>query len=114
MLDESSMRAVMMNLVLNAAQAMPGGGHLGVATRADMTRVVASISDTGAGMDGAEVKKIFEPFYTTKSQGLGLGMAYASKVVEQHGGTIRVESRPGEGTTVEVEIPSQQRAEGTG
>ncbi len=106
MLDESSMRAVLMNLILNAVQAMPGGGRLGVATRADQLRMYVRITDTGAGMNSEQVKKVFEPFYTTKSQGLGLGMAYAKKIVEQHGGTIRVESRPGEGTTIEVELPA--------
>jgi signal transduction histidine kinase len=54
------------------------------------------------------LRKVFEPFYTTKSQGLGLGMAYAKKVVEQHEGTIKVESRPGAGTTVEIEVPAGQ------
>jgi two-component system sensor histidine kinase HydH len=106
-LDESAMRAVLMNLILNAVQAMPGGGHLRVATRVAEGRVRALISDTGAGMDNEQVKKIFEPFYTTKSQGLGLGMAYARKVIEQHRGTIRVESQTGAGTTVEIEVPAQ-------
>jgi two-component system, NtrC family, sensor histidine kinase HydH len=113
-LDESSMRAVLMNLVLNAVQAMPGGGRLGVATRANGARTQVLITDTGAGMDSEQLKKVFEPFYTTKRQGLGLGMAYARKVVEQQGGTIRVESKPGEGTTVEIEVPApQQQAKGT-
>ena len=107
-LDESSMRAVLMNLVLNAVQAMSEGGRLGVTTSADDARVSVRISDTGAGMSSEQMQKVFEPFYTTKSHGLGLGMAYAQKVVEQHGGTIRVESQPGAGTTVAVELPVQQ------
>ena len=107
-LDESSMRAVLMNLILNAVQAMPGGGRLGVVTRADGARAHVLVTDTGAGMNSAQVKKVFEPFYTTKKQGLGLGMAYARKVVEQHEGTIRVESQPGKGTTVEIEVPAPQ------
>jgi signal transduction histidine kinase len=112
LLDESSMRAVLMNLILNAVQAMPGGGRLGVATLGDAMHMLVRITDTGAGMNSEQMKKVFEPFYTTKSQGLGLGMAYARKIVEQHGGTIRVESRPGEGTTVEVEVPARAK-EGT-
>lgn len=106
-LDESSMRAVLMNLILNAVQAMPGGGHLRVATRVAEGRARALIGDTGAGMDNEQVQKVFEPFYTTKSQGLGLGMAYARKVIEQHQGTIKVESQTGAGTTVEIEVPAQ-------
>jgi signal transduction histidine kinase len=111
-LDESSIRAVLMNLVLNAVQAMPGGGRLGVMTRADGARAQVLITDTGAGMNSEQLKKVFEPFYTTKRQGLGLGMAYAKKVVEQHEGTIRVESQPGGGTTVEIEVPAQQQSKG--
>lgn len=108
-LDESSMRAVLMNLVLNAVQAMSNdGGRLKVVIRNDGARVRVRVSDTGKGMDGEQVKKVFEPFYTTKSQGLGLGMAYAKKVVEQHEGTIKVESQPGAGTTVEIEVPAGQ------
>jgi signal transduction histidine kinase len=110
-LDESSMRAVLLNLMLNAVQAMPAGGRLSVTTRTTAARVQVRITDTGAGMNSEQVQRVFEPFYTTKSQGLGLGMAYAKKVVEQHQGTIRIESRPGAGTTVEIELPAQQPAE---
>jgi signal transduction histidine kinase len=106
--DESSIRAVLMNLVLNGVQAMPGGGRLLLVTHADRLRVQVRISDTGSGIEADQLKNIFEPFYTTKSQGLGLGMAYAKKIVEQHGGTIRVESQSGKGTTVEFEVPRQQ------
>jgi two-component system sporulation sensor kinase A len=58
-------------------------------------------------MSEEQVRNIFEPFYTTKSQGLGLGMSYAQKVVEQHGGAVTIESSPGEGTTVRVELPGE-------
>jgi signal transduction histidine kinase len=89
---------------------MPAGGRLSVTTRAADARVQVRITDTGAGMNSEQVQRVFEPFYTTKSQGLGLGMAYAKKVVEQHAGTIRIESRPGAGTTVEIELPARQPA----
>jgi PAS domain S-box-containing protein len=106
-LDEASVRSALINLVLNAVQAMPGGGTLTVRTKAGggggATRV--EISDTGVGMSDEQVRNIFEPFYTTKSQGLGLGMSYAQKVVEQHGGSVSIESSPGAGTTVRVELP---------
>jgi signal transduction histidine kinase len=108
MLDETSMRAVLMNLVLNAVQAMPGGGLLSVRTQTDGARALVRITDTGTGMSSEQVEKVFEPFYTTKSKGLGLGMAYARKVVEQHEGTIRVESREGLGTSVLIDLPARR------
>jgi signal transduction histidine kinase len=108
LIDESSMRAVLMNLISNSVQAMTNGGrHLRVLTQADGSGVRLTVSDTGMGMDSAQLKKVFEPFHTTKSQGLGLGMAYAQKIVEQHGGTINIESRTGAGTTIAIEIPSE-------
>jgi signal transduction histidine kinase len=106
-LDEASVRSALMNLMLNAVQAMPDGGTLRVRTRAEGATVLVEIEDTGRGMTPEEVANIFEPFYTTKSQGLGLGMPYARKVIEQHGGTVSVESRAGEGTTVRVELPRE-------
>ncbi|HEX8685755.1 MAG TPA: ATP-binding protein, partial [Pyrinomonadaceae bacterium] len=104
-LDEPSIRSALMNLALNAVQAMPAGGTLSVRTRPEGAGARLEISDTGTGMTEEQVKNIFEPFYTTKSQGLGLGMPYAQKVIEQHRGAVSIESRPGEGTTVRVELP---------
>ncbi len=104
-LDESSMRSTIMNLVLNAIQAMPTGGRLSVTTSRRDDGLALEIADTGVGMSAEQEANIFEPFYTTKSQGLGLGMSYARKVVEQHGGEIKVESRPGAGTRLRVRLP---------
>jgi len=64
------------------------------------------IADTGHGISEDEAKKIFEPFYTTKEQGLGLGMPYAKKIVDQHGGTISLSSQPGKGTTISIVLPA--------
>lgn len=105
--DEASVRSALMNLMLNAVQAMPDGGTLRVVTRAGGAAVIVEIADTGRGMTEGEAANIFEPFYTTKSQGLGLGMSYARKVIEQHGGAVHVESRAGEGTTIRVELPAE-------
>ncbi|HEX5706250.1 MAG TPA: ATP-binding protein [Pyrinomonadaceae bacterium] len=107
MLDESSLRAALMNLMLNAIQAMPGGGTLRVVTERTADKLRLDIADTGAGMSEEQTRNIFEPFYTTKPQGLGLGMPFAKKIVEQHGGTISVASRPGEGTTIRIELPAE-------
>jgi PAS domain S-box-containing protein len=109
-LDEPSMRSAVMNLALNAVQAMPGGGTLTVRTEARDGAVDLEIRDEGAGMSEEQVGNIFEPFFTTKSQGLGLGMPFAQRVVEQHGGTVSIESRPGAGTTVRVRLPNDREA----
>jgi signal transduction histidine kinase len=87
----------------------PAGGRLTITTRAEGGDVRLDITDTGCGMSAEQVARVFEPFYTTKSRGLGLGMPYARKIVEQHAGEIEVESRPGEGTRIRVRLP---RAEG--
>jgi len=104
-LDESSLRSALTNLILNAAQAMHGGGRLTVTTRRGEDSLVVEVADTGVGMTDEQMRNVFEVFYTTKSHGLGLGMPYAKKVVEQHGGRISVESRVGEGTTVRIYLP---------
>ncbi len=106
-LDESSLRAALMNLTLNAVEAMPSGGELTVRTRASGGMLHAEIEDTGTGMTDEQVRTIFEPFFTTKPTGLGLGLPFAKKVVEEHGGQIAVESRAGRGTTIRVTLPAQ-------
>jgi len=105
MLDEASIRAALLNLVLNAVQSMPGGGRLSVTSGSAEDKIWLRIVDSGAGIPKEQVHHIFEPFNTTKSRGLGLGMPYAQKVIEQHQGTISVESQLGEGTQVRVELP---------
>ena len=112
MLDESSMRGALMNLVLNAIAAMPDGGTLsiGIEHTSDLLRL--EITDTGRGIAEQDVKKVFEPFYTTKEQGLGLGMPYAKKIIEQHGGRISLSSQLGEGTTISIALPATQKEVG--
>jgi two-component system NtrC family sensor kinase len=110
-LDESSFRSALTNLVLNALQAMPGGGRLSVKTGRGADWLHVEVADTGVGMTEEQLRNVFEAFYTTKSQGLGLGMPYARKVVEQHGGRIGVESRAGEGTVVRIYLPAAQGGE---
>jgi signal transduction histidine kinase len=106
MVDESSVRGALMNLILNAIEAMPEGGVLNVAIDRTDEMLRLEITDTGRGIAEEEVKKIFEPFYTTKAQGLGLGMPYAKKIIDQHGGTMSLNSRPGEGATISVTLPT--------
>ena len=94
-----------MNLIKNAIEAMPDGGTLSVTVSRTSDTLQVGITDTGSGIGEEEAKKIFEPFYTTKTHGLGLGMPYAKKIVEQHGGVIRVSSKPGIGTRFLVVLP---------
>ena len=109
MLDDASIRGALMNILLNAIEAMREGGTLSVATRKNDETVQLEISDTGGGIGEDEAKKIFEPFYTTTEQGLGLGMPYAKRIIEQHGGTVSVNSRFGEGTTISITLPAAQK-----
>jgi two-component system, NtrC family, sensor histidine kinase HydH len=105
MLDEAAIRAASLNLVLNAVQAMPEGGRLFVSTGTDSDILWLKVGDAGPGLTQEQFKHIFEPFHSTKSSGLGLGMPYAQKIIEQHGGKILVESQLGEGTQVRIELP---------
>ena len=109
MIDESSMRSALMNLILNAIEAMPDGGRLRIASDSTDGSLRFEITDTGRGIGEEEAKNIFEPFYTTKSQGLGLGMPYARKIIEQHGGAISLISQPGDGTTIRLTLPEAQK-----
>jgi signal transduction histidine kinase len=111
MLDEASIRATTLNLVLNAVQVMPNGGRLTILTGRDGKEMWMTIKDTGAGMSAERIKQIFEPFNTTKSRGLGLGMPYAQKIIQQHGGRIEVQSRQGKGTEVKIVLPADERSQ---
>jgi len=108
MVDEASMRGALMNVMLNAVEAMPGGGVLSISVeQTDETRQL-EISDTGSGIGEEQAKKIFEPFYTTKEQGLGLGMPYAKKIIDQHAGAISLSSQLGVGTTIRIVLPRKE------
>jgi len=113
--DRGLLDQVLMNLVLNARDAMPSGGLLRVETAVRLSgsteQVVVRVIDTGTGIDGASLPKIFDPFYTTKEpgKGSGLGLATAFGIVAQHGGRIDVASTVGQGTTFEVVLPSKMK-----
>jgi two-component system NtrC family sensor kinase len=98
---------VWMNLLVNAAQAISHQGKVRVTTRREREMAVISISDTGSGIGPEHLKKIFDPFFTTKpvGEGTGLGLSITYGIVERHDGSIKIESRPGEGTTITVAIP---------
>ena len=109
--DESYLNRALFNIVLNGIQAMPDGGTLTIETIAESgdngSEVVnILISDTGTGIPQDLVKDIFNPFYTSKEKGTGLGLAVTNKIIEDQDGTISVESERGTGTTFQVTLPS--------
>jgi len=114
MLDAACVRAAFLNLLLTAVEAMPPGGTLSITTATAGGMLSLVITDTGSGMSEERVKKIFEPFNSDKPSGLGLGMPYAKKIIEEHGGNITVESKLGEGTRVSINLPAEKNeSEGT-
>ncbi len=99
------LRQVVLNLVKNAAEAAGPGGRVEVAVAADAEGARLHVSDTGAGLTGEARERLFEPFYTTKESGTGLGLALSKGIVEAHGGTIQVDAGPGGGARFEVRLP---------
>jgi two-component system, NtrC family, sensor histidine kinase HydH len=104
-LDAELMERVFYNLLLNAVQATPAGGAVTIKTRAAEGTAEIAIIDRGAGIDAKHMETIFNPFFTTKPQGVGLGLAIVSKIVDEHGGKITVESEPGKGSIFRVLLP---------
>src|SRR5713101_7487430 len=110
MVDADQVRLVLDNLLSNAMQAMPDGGVLTVRTRSVGGRVEISVEDTGVGIAPEHLERIFEPLFTTKSKGIGLGLSLAKRLAEANDGTIRAESAVGRGTRFLVEIGRGQPA----
>jgi two-component system NtrC family sensor kinase len=113
--DPSLMQQVFVNLIINAAEAMPGGGRLVLTTRFDPDdgMVEVEFADTGHGIGQADLDRIFDPFFTTKAvgHGTGLGLAISFDIVKEHHGTISVESEVGKGTTFDVRLPLREAQE---
>jgi nitrogen-specific signal transduction histidine kinase/ActR/RegA family two-component response regulator len=102
----AALTEVMTNLILNAMDAMPDGGTLGIATRDTAEAVIMTVTDTGIGMPEHVRRRVFEPFFSTKGEaGSGLGLSMAYSIVRRHGGDIRVESEPNRGTTFTLTLP---------
>ncbi len=104
--DEDKLNQVFLNLFLNSIQAMTGGGTLTVSTeKTDEESIKVVVTDTGCGISAENISRVFDPYFTTKPEGTGLGMAMSAKIVEEHGGSITFESEEGKGASVIVEIP---------
>lgn len=105
-IDADKIKQVMINLILNAMQAMPKGGKLHLTTCGSEKFVEATVSDTGLGMNSKTMERVFDPFFTTKPSGIGLGLSTCQQLVEQHSGQITVDSVIGQGTTITIKLPN--------
>ena len=103
--DEDKLNQLFLNLFLNGIQAMDNGGTLTVSSHLAGKNVVVVVADTGVGVAQENLQKVFDPYFTTKSDGTGLGLAMSAKIIEEHEGEIFLTSHPGKGTTVKVVLP---------
>lgn len=117
--DRQRLEQVFSNLIINATQAMQNGGQLSLQTELVTTRngqqaeiVVITVADTGPGISADLRRRVFEPFFTTKTRGTGLGLAVARRIVEEHQGTINIESEPEQGTRFIIKLPVKSEAAG--
>ena len=108
--DQSQIYQVLVNLAVNAMQAMPKGGDLTISTKLEQSYVSLTVADTGIGMDEETRKKVFMPFFTTKDigEGTGIGLSVVHSIVNSHGGTISVESEVNKGSSFEVQLPLKE------
>jgi len=104
-LDVTIIESCVLNLLLNARDAMPDGGVISVETGVENRSAWLVVRDEGCGIPAKSLEEIFNPFFTTKANGVGLGLAMVSKFVDSHGGRVQVESQPGKGTTFRISLP---------
>jgi signal transduction histidine kinase len=107
LLDSRQMQQVFVNILLNAVEAMKPGGEIRIKSYVDRSRglQVAVVQDDGCGIAPENLDKIFEPFFSTKPKGTGLGLAVSYGIVKAHGGELSVESEPGKGTRFTISLP---------
>lgn len=110
--DAAQLRQVMLNILLNGVEAMEQSGRIAISTARENGHLSIAVADTGRGIPAKELPHIFDPFYTTKSSGTGLGLSVVHSIIRQHGGRINVQSKPGQGTRVEIELPVKGGANG--
>ena len=113
--DSGHLKQVLINLVRNAAEAIDGAGTVTLRTRAaraplggrETDAVILEVTDTGKGIPPEAEKRLFDPFFSTKETGTGLGLPIAARIVEKHGGMLQYQTRPGHGTTFGVVLPRE-------
>jgi signal transduction histidine kinase len=108
--DDRFLRQMLINLIQNSLAAMPTGGTISIATSQTDDVITLTVSDTGTGIPADVIDRIFEPYFTTKADGTGLGLAMAYKVVKEHGGDIYVQSEVGKGTCFRITLPAVRKA----
>ena len=104
-IDPDQIQQVLVNIIINAVQAMPEGGKLTIGAREEEKSLEMEIADTGGGMPGETMDKIFDPLFTTKAKGIGLGLAVCKSIIDRHEGHIEVRSKVGKGTTFRIKLP---------
>lgn len=105
LMDPDRMTQVLLNLLINAIQAMDKGGRLDVGARMSGSQVILDVSDTGPGIPDEDLAHVFNPYFTRKKNGTGLGLAIVVKIVENHGGSVGIQNRVGQGSIVTVSLP---------
>jgi two-component system, NtrC family, sensor histidine kinase HydH len=105
--DPEQLKQVLLNLVMNASQAMPQGGSVSLEAQRDGTSVNIDVHDQGGGIDEEILERVFDPFFTTKGNGTGLGLSVAHQIVSQHGGMLTIARNSPKGVTVRVSLPLQ-------
>lgn len=113
-IDANQIGQVLINLIENACQAMTDGGELQISTRKSKVFVEIEIADSGCGISEKAIKKIFDPLFTTKPKGIGMGLAVCHGIIDKHNGTIEVRSREGKGTNMIVKLPLEDKDARTG
>ena len=110
--DKIHVQQALVNIIINAAQAMPGGGGIHISTSLQDGYIVLSISDEGIGIKAEDIPRIFESFFTTKAkgEGTGLGLSLSKRLIEANGGKIEIESTPGSGSTFRLFLPTPDKA----
>ena len=103
--DESQLKQVFLNVLLNSVEAMDQSGRISISTARENGHLEVSIADTGPGIAPKDLQRVFDPFYTTKPAGTGLGLSVVHSIIRQHGGRVNIHSQLGEGTTVRIDLP---------
>lgn len=106
--DPEQLRQVILNLTLNAIQAMPSGGEIVLAAQQENSSVLIQVRDQGAGISAEDLGRIFDPFFTTKANGTGLGLAVSHQIIAQHNGSLKAERNSGPGMTFSIVLPMRQ------
>jgi signal transduction histidine kinase len=104
---KDQLQQAVLNLLLNAIQAIEGSGSIRIALRTEGGRIVLSVRDSGRGIPAENLPRVFDPFFTTKAEGTGMGLSVSYGIVKDHGGVLRLESEAGKGTEARMELPME-------